>query len=724
MKQKYKFFIFYFLFIFYSSPAYSLSYNSLGQTGLINTPTAEVHDEQSIYFTFNRSNYIKLGTVTVTPFDWMEASYFYYRPDDLKWGSVKGLYLDKGFNVKFSYKPKNKLLPRIAIGLDDFAGTGQFTREYIIGTYQLNSLKITSGLGWGKYVGESSIENYSSIIPDRYVGSYSMKNPLSIFSDRFTNRPRAALGKGGTPSYNIWFRGPAVPLLGIEYDLKSLKNLSIKIEHDPFDYFEFGCCGEGLSLESLSVRPKERNINFGLSYKYKDIGNIDIANVKGNSWNLSFSLGFSGKRNYRKKKSFSPKIENNDYMQNSNKNEFYLDLLHNLNQNRLYLQTANLDRKSLNISIESADHFNPIIYTSRAAYISNEVAKMNNIELNEIETGHINRGIKINSIKYLAKDLNLTKRKPDVLIKRNTTIQNSNNNSHNDQEFRPSVKFPVILNQIYPDIQTHVGSPERFLYTGIGVNVSSEIQFSRNLVFYSVIGKIFEDNFGDKLSIPNSGLENVRTRVVDYLQQGSKDIYIDNMGIEHITSPYNNIYTKVALGYLESMYGGLSTEVMYKPFKSNFALSLEYNKVKQRSFDQKFSLANYKVSTKHLNIAYYHPKTNILAKWSYGNYLAGDTGYTLDLSRRMPSGWQAGVWFSNTNVSAELFGEGSFDKGFYIHAPLNIFSKSYRKDIQGISLRTMTRDGGQRLVLRNRLIDSFYGSTLMEVNENWSNYLD
>ena len=36
----------------------------------------------------------------------------------------------------------------------------------------------------------------------------------------------------------------------------------------------------------------------------------------------------------------------------------------------------------------------------------------------------------------------------------------------------------------------------------------------------------------------------------------------------------------------------------------------------------------------------------------------------------------------------------------------------------------MTRDGGQKLELRNRLIDSFYGSTNIEINENWSNYLD
>ena len=150
----------------------------------------------------------------------------------------------------------------------------------------------------------------------------------------------------------------------------------------------------------------------------------------------------------------------------------------------------------------------------------------------------------------------------------------------------------------------------------------------------------------------------------------------------------------------------------------------EFSYIKKRNFNQKLSFSDYKTTTSHINIAHYHTKTNILAKWSYGKYLAGDKGYTIDVSRRMPNGWQAGIWFSNTNVSAEDFGEGSFDKGFYIHIPLSIFSKEYNKNLQAFSLRSMTRDGAQKLELRNRLIDSFYGSTMDEFNENWSNYLD
>ena len=46
-------------------------------------------------------------------------------------------------------------MPKFAVGLDDFAGTGFFSREYVVSTYRVNNLKTTLGLGWGKFVGQN-----------------------------------------------------------------------------------------------------------------------------------------------------------------------------------------------------------------------------------------------------------------------------------------------------------------------------------------------------------------------------------------------------------------------------------------------------------------------------------------------------------------------------------------------------------------------------------------
>ena len=67
----------------------------------------------------------------------MEASYFYYRPSDLTWiDGIKGHELDKGFNIKLTHRVNNST--SFAVGLDDFAGTGYFSKEYFMVSIKAN----------------------------------------------------------------------------------------------------------------------------------------------------------------------------------------------------------------------------------------------------------------------------------------------------------------------------------------------------------------------------------------------------------------------------------------------------------------------------------------------------------------------------------------------------------------------------------------------------------
>ena len=65
-------------------------------------------------------------------------------------------------------------------------------------------------------------------------------------------------------------------------------------------------------------------------------------------------------------------------------------------------------------------------------------------------------------------------------------------------------------------------------------------------------------------------------------------------------------------------------------------------------------------------------KPQIFVKYSFGDYLAGDTGYTLDLSRYSNEGLRLGFYFTRTDMSFKDFGEGSFDKGFYFSIPTKL----------------------------------------------------
>ncbi|MDC0440090.1 YjbH domain-containing protein, partial [Gammaproteobacteria bacterium] len=317
------------------------------------TPSADSKQEGTISFTFNKNDIWKIGTLSVSPFDWLEASYFYYRPSDLRWevNNVAGHYLDKGFNVKFKYKSKNINRPNLAIGFDDFAGTGFFAREYIVATQSLRDMKVTAGLGWGKLTGNNSFDN-----------------PLSFLSNKFNLRPRVSgnLDRGGTPSYDKWFRGDAALFGGLEYFIPNRNGLSIKLEYDPYDYLDFSAPNR--IDASFDLRKKDSNINIGLSYPLNKFLTIDASFIKGNTFNLSFTIGTTFNDQLSKKQKFNPSLDIKENKEHS-KIEFYESILLNLNNNNLFLQTASLKENDLDVSISTSQHRNAIRSSSYAASI-------------------------------------------------------------------------------------------------------------------------------------------------------------------------------------------------------------------------------------------------------------------------------------------------------------------------------------------------------------------
>ena len=107
---------------------------------------------------------------------------------------------------------------------------------------------------------------------------------------------------------------------------------------------------------------------------------------------------------------------------------------------------------------------------------------------------------------------------------------------------------------------------------------------------------------------------------------------------------------------------------------------------------------------------------------SYGKYLAGDKGYTFDIGRELQSGFKAGIFFTRTDVSAELFGEGSFDKGFYFRIPYDLMFADRRGGFFNFTLRPLTRDGGQKLEQGSKISGIFDNTSFYEIDKDWINF--
>ena len=101
----------------------------------------------------------------------------------------------------------------------------------------------------------------------------------------------------------------------------------------------------------------------------------------------------------------------------------------------------------------------------------------------------------------------------------------------------------------------------------------------------------------------NSVLPHVRTDAVLYAREG--DTTLENLYINKQWKPSADTFARITAGYLEQMYGGLSTELLWKPADSPLGLGIEANYVKKRDYNQRFGFQDYDVFTGHAS-AYYN----------------------------------------------------------------------------------------------------------------------
>ena len=227
-----------------------------------------------------------------------------------------------------------------------------------------------------------------------------------------------------------------------------------------------------------------------------------------------------------------------------------------------------------------------------------------------------------------------------------------------------------------------------------------------------------------KYDVPPDGTHNkrVRTLVRQYITDNT--LRMNNLQLTWLDQVSNDWYAQAYAGYLEVMFGGVGGEVLYRPVGSNWALGLDVNYVKQRDPHSAFGFfkdqtqyddhlgRSYEVQTGAATgnlTAYYQPQwqwlPNTLLKVSAGRYLAEDTGVTIDFSKQFDSGIIAGAFVTKTSMSAEEYGEGSFNKGFYISIPFDILTVKPSTSRANISWLPMNRDGGQMLGRQYHLYD-------------------
>ena len=209
---------------------------------------------------------------------------------------------------------------------------------------------------------------------------------------------------------------------------------------------------------------------------------------------------------------------------------------------------------------------------------------------------------------------------------------------------------------------------------------------------------MFANNFDDLRFPPvDTFPAQVRSDVKQYLKNMDKGLLVGRAQLDYFITPYKNHHLMFTGGILEDMFSGYGLEYLYFKHKTNYAIGFEIFNVKKRDYNWGFGTLDYQNTIANINF-YYRNYGSIPfdLKLSAGEYLAGDVGTTLELSRTYENGMRFGVFASFTDVDSDQFGEGSFDKGIFWNIPIygNLISYSWRP---------LTKDPAAKLNRRNTL---------------------
>lgn len=620
-------------FLFPDSFKYN-SPNNQGIIGLINIPSARFYDESSTTLTLYKGNPDSKLTLSLTPYDWLEASIFYTSIEGRPYGSgFDQDYKDKGFNVKFRVRSEDNF-PAIAIGLNDVGGTGIYSSEYIVSSYGLDKLDLHFGLGWGRMSG----------------GNLQINNFLGDLDQSFFYR-NAEISNGGKLRIKDYFSGKKIGLFGGLSYLVNDKFL-FKAEYDSTDI----PLNQGFPIRSS-------NYSFGLEFLDYDDFVIALNYERGDY----FGLKFSWKSNSQ---NFSQNPYNNDIRAYKTPHEKLRFLL---NANNIGVN--NIQKKENSLLLEVQEN----------SYKDFQELKAN------VNKAITDSGFDIEKVikKYKVAGL-------ETFLENHELVSNSSK-TEVIYERRTNPSFHAKPNLV---LRPFIAGREGFLKYALLAELNTQYIFSDNLFWTSNLKYALWQNF-DELYIPavNTYPYPVRSDIKDYLNNFENNIILGRSQIDYFKSLSSDQHVQISAGIFEEMFSGYGIEYLWNKPELPFAIGFEMFKAYKRDYKLHFELQDYSNLTGHVNLYYENEYILPLSvHLSYGEYLAGDVGFTFDISRRFKNGVSMGAFFTRTDVTAEQFGEGSFDKGIYFTIPLNGEWFNY-------SWRPLTKDPGSKLIRSFTLYD-------------------
>ncbi|MEL6839946.1 MAG: YjbH domain-containing protein [Pseudomonadota bacterium] len=677
-----------------------LSYSSFGTPGLIDMPTAQSAPDAELAATLSYFAGSTRGTLSFQIFPRLSGSFRYTKIDDWVLDTGDATF-DRSFDLRYRLVNEGRFRPAVAIGLQDFIGTGIYSAEYIVATKHLMpELAVTAGIGWGR------------------LGSYEgFDNPLGALDDRFETRPTTRDNTGGQIESTRWFRGDAAFFGGVSW--AATDRLTFKAEYSSDDYVSERAPGRDLF-------ERDTPLNFGVDYQVSDGVHLQSYLMHGTEIGIAATFrtnprfpnvpGGAGSAPVP----VQPRTPSgaaaigwvtDPAQQNSARTQTATLLA----ADGMELEAMRLDARSATVNIRNTRYIGRAEAIGRTARILTRTLPMSVAQFTIVP---MENGIPLSAVTLRRADLEELEFAPDGAWQSYARAQIADAAGTLDATTYVDDIYPRFRWSIGPYVEGSYFDPDNPVRLDFGAALRVQYDIAPGLIASALVQQRLIGNRDESTRSDPSTLPRVRSDANIYARA---DTAMRRLTLAKYGRPGTDLYGRVTLGYLETMYFGLSTELLWKPVSSRLALGVEVNEVRQRDFDQGFGLRDYQATTGHGTL-YYQFENGLLGQVSAGRYLAGDWGSTIAVDRTFANGWRVGAYATFTDVSFDDFGEGSFDKGIRIKVPLQHFLGRPTARVSSVNIQPILRDGGARLNVDGRLYETLRSYHDPELQRSWGRF--
>lgn len=664
-----------------ASVALAQSMSTYGTPGLVEMPTAEMLGENELALTSSGFNNTQRHSLTFQFLPRVNATFRYSLIEEFF--ATGRRIADRSFDVNILLAEEGKYRPSVVLGLRDIVGTGLFSSEYLVATKTVRpGLRFSAGVGWGR------------------LGDRGVENPLGVFNGDLETRPaRSNIGSqnGGTLDPDAWFRGDMGFFGGVSWDVTERLTLSAEYSSDRYtleesrgaefiyDPWNVGVnyrFDSGISLGAFILGGDEVGIQLGYSInpaEPSNPGGIEAAapallgtdQVAAASWNLPDAPASSGVREVLKRR---------------------------LGDQGLRMDGLDIAGSRAVVQVQNDRWQNEAQAAGRTARV---MANTLPPEVTDFEIVFRQNGVPLSRVNMA---------RPDLLELEHDVDGAWRSYARADIEDAARVARPAMGENVFPEFSAELVpfltfsffDPDEPLRYEVGPELRLDYKPAPGLKFATSIRYPVAGTIEDTNRLSDSVLPRVRSEAFRYAQES--DVEINQMTASYIFRPGKDLFGRISGGYLETMFGGVSGELLWHPIDSRLALGVEVNYARQRDFDVLFGFQDYDVVTGHAS-AYYELNNGFHAQIDAGRYLAKDWGATFTLMREFENGFRIGAFFTLTDVPFDDFGEGSFDKGFIIEVPIAWMTGQPSRQTVSNTIRPLLRDGGARLDVPDRLYD-------------------